>query len=89
MAKEEKVSEVTDKEQITFKCLPELKGALEDLARLSRQSVSSLLVDVATLLVKANAKRIADYRKSAEGSIVMPLFAPSEGGGSDDENETA
>ena len=82
MARKKSDSDAMDKEQITFKTPPELKVALEDLARLSRQSVSSLLVDVATLLVNANSKRIADYRKAAAVPISMPLFAPSEGGGS-------
>lgn len=70
-------------EQITFKCPPELKVALEDLARLSRRSVSSLLVEVATSLIKLNEKRIVEYRKAAAVPISMPLFAPS-GGGSDE-----
>ena len=78
-------SDTLDKEQITFKCPPELKVALEDLARLSRGSVSSLIVEVATLLIKVNEKRIAEYRKAAAVPISMPLFAPSEGGGCSDE----
>lgn len=85
MARKKTDSDAMDKEQITFKCPPELKVALEDLARLSRQNVSSLLVGVSSLLVEANKKRIAEYRKAAAVPISMPLFAPSEGGGGDDE----
>ena len=61
---------------INFRCSPELKRDLEDLAHLSRRDVSSLLVEVATELVKANRPRITRFRQSAAVPIKMP-FASS------------
>lgn len=63
---------------INFRCSPELKRDLEDLAHLSRRDVSSLLVEVATELVKANRPRITRFRQSAAVPIQMPSCASSK-----------
>ena len=61
---------------INFRCSPELKRDLEDLAYLSRRDVSSLMLEMATELVKANRARITKFRQSAAVPIKMP-FASS------------
>ena len=63
---------------INFRCDVTLKAALEDLARLSRQDVSSLLVEVCGVLVKENKTRISNFRKSAAIPIKMPTFTPAQ-----------
>lgn len=63
---------------INFRCDATLKAALEDLARLSRKDVSSLLVEVCGVLVKENKTRISNFRKSAAIPIKMPTFAPPQ-----------
>ena len=60
---------------INFKCSAELKRDLEDLAHLSRRDVSSLLVEVATELVKANKTRITKFRQQAGQPIKIPTCA--------------
>ena len=62
---------------INFRCSPELKRDLEDLAHLSRRDVSSLMLEMATELVKANRARITKFRQSAAVPIKMP-FASSK-----------
>ena len=62
---------------INFKCSTELKRDLEDLAHLSRRDVSSLLVEVATELVKANKTRITKFRQQAGQPIKIPTCATS------------
>lgn len=62
---------------ISFKCPAELADALKDLAFLSRRDVSSLLVEVAGELVKANKDRIKKFRQSAAQPIKMPSFTPT------------
>lgn len=63
---------------INFRCDATLKAAIEDLARLSRQDVSSLLVEVCGVLVKENKARISNFRKSAAVPIKMPTFTPTQ-----------
>lgn len=60
--------------QISFKCSDELFSALRDLAHLSRQGVTDLLVAVCTELVKANKPRIVKFRQQAGQPIKMPTF---------------
>ena len=62
---------------INFKCSAELKRDLEDLAHLSRRDVSSLLVEVASELVKANKARITKFRQQAGQPIKIPTCATS------------
>ena len=75
MAKKKTETASTKTPAINFRCSPELKRDLEDLAHLSRRDVSSLLVEVATELVKANKARITRFRQSAAVPIQMPSCA--------------
>lgn len=59
---------------INFRCSAELKAAIEDLARLSRQDVSSLLVSMCVKFVEVNKQRIANFRRQAAQPIKMPTF---------------
>ena len=78
MARKKSDTDTAEKKKIpaiNFKCSAELKRDLEDLAHLSRRDVSSLLVEVATELVKANKPRIVKFRQQAGQPIKMPTCA--------------
>lgn len=66
---------VADSAAINFRCSAELKAAIEDLARLSRQDVSSLLVELCNEFVGANKTRITNFRRQAAQPLKMPTFA--------------
>ena len=63
MARRKKSDEPTA--AINFRCPADVKVALEDLAHLSRQDVSTLLVAVCRELVAANEGRISAFRRAA------------------------
>ena len=58
--------------QIVFKTTPELKAAIEDLARLSRCKVSDFLNRLCAELVAANKERIENFRRQAAQELKMP-----------------
>lgn len=58
---------------INFRCSTELKASLEDLAHLSRQDVSTLLLTMCNRLVEVNKQRIANFRRQAATPIKMPF----------------
>lgn len=58
---------------INFRCSVQLKASVEDLARLSRQDVSSLLVSMCVKFVEVNKQRIANFRRQAAQPIKMPF----------------
>lgn len=60
-------------EQFTIKCSPELLADLQDLARLSRSDVSSIVRNLCSKLVEANRTRIEDFRKQAAVPILFPV----------------
>ena len=64
----------SDTESITFRCPVEIKRGLEDLAHLSRQDVSALLVELCTSLVAENKRRITSFRQQAGQPIKMPTY---------------
>lgn len=64
------------KEKISFNCSEELQRDLKDLAYLSRRDVSSLMVEVATELVKANRKKIDNSRRRKPYQVNLPTFNP-------------
>lgn len=64
----------SDTESITFRCPVEIKRGLEDLAHLSRQDVSALLVELCTSLVVENKRRITSFRQQAGQPIKMPTY---------------
>lgn len=61
--------------QICFKCSDELKSSLEDLARLSRRDMSTILNELCAEYVKANRTRITNFRRQASQPLKMPTFA--------------
>ena len=70
-----KKTTTTDAKPISFRCPPDLKGKLEDLARLSRRDVSSILIEVCSALVDANKDRIIKFKQSAGQPLKMPVFS--------------
>lgn len=50
-------------------------SALQDLARLSRTTVSEMVAEFCTELIKANRQRIANFRRQASTPIKKPMFA--------------
>ena len=70
-----KKTTTTDTKPISFRCPPELKSKLEDLAYLSRRDVSSILIEVCSALVDANKERIIKFRQSASQPLKLPMFA--------------
>ena len=63
--------------QVTFRCTPELKESLEDLARIGRyENVSALLNEICGEYIAANRQRIINFRRSAK-PINKPTFATS------------
>ena len=75
--------------QISFKCSDELFSALKDLAYLSRQGVTDLLVAVCTELVKANKPRIVKFRQQAGQPIKIPTCATPKTAAQIDANTNA
>ena len=69
-----KSAETTETAQISFKCPADLKSDLEELAYMSRRDVSSLLVEAATELIKANRKEIACSRRRKPYQVKLPTF---------------
>lgn len=53
----------------------ETLAGLQDLARLSRTTVSALVGKICVDLVKANKQRIANFRRQAASPIKLPTFA--------------
>ena len=76
MAKKKSTS--TDTKPISFRCPEQLKKDLEDLARLSRSDVSSILTKLCVAFVKANKDRLSTFRKSAHYELDMPTFSSSK-----------
>lgn len=72
MARRKKSDEKTA--AINFRCPIEIKTSLEDLAHLSRQDVSSLLVELCKSFIDANRTRITKFRQQAATPIKMPTF---------------
>ena len=52
----------------------EMLASLQDLARLSRTTVSALVGGLCAELVKANRQRIANFRRQAATPIKLPSF---------------
>ncbi len=52
----------------------ETLAGLQDLARLSRTTVSQLVGGLCIELVKANKQRIANFRRQAATPIKLPTF---------------
>ena len=52
----------------------ETLAGLQDLARLSRTTVSALVGKICVELVAANSARIADFRRQASAPIKSPTF---------------
>ena len=50
-------------------------AALQDLARLSRTTVSEMVAGICAELVTANRQRIASFRKQAANPITLPTFS--------------
>lgn len=76
MAKKKSTS--TDTKPISFRCPEQLKKDLEDLARLSRSDVSTILTRLCVAFVKANKDRLSTFRKSAHYDLNMPTFSSSK-----------
>lgn len=55
-------------------CGDELKTDMEDLARMSRKTVSEILCALCIEFVKANRRRIDSFRRSASQPLKMPKF---------------
>lgn len=67
-----------DKEtNFSVRCSEETLAALQDLARLSRSTVSALVANLCAELVKMNKTRITNFRKQAATPIKMPTFSDS------------
>lgn len=81
--KTETTSKATDA-TISFRCPVDIADGLKDLAHLSRRDVSSILVEMASELIKANASRIKKFRQSAVVPIQMPTCKPAPVEGCDD-----
>ena len=60
---------------INFKTTAELKASLEDLAHLSRCTLSDILNRICAGVVAANKARITKFRQQAGQKIKMPPFA--------------
>lgn len=75
MANKKAAEPTAKKTAINFKCSDELKRDLEELAHMSRRDVSSILVEVATELVKANKREIANSRRRKPYQVKLPTFA--------------
>ena len=69
--------------QFTVKCPPELLADLQDLARLSRCSLSQLVADVCSACVDVNHERIANFRLQAASPINVPDLKLDDRGGDD------
>ena len=52
-------------------------AALQDLARLSRTTVSEMIAELCIELIKANRQRIANFKRQASTPIKKPTFAVS------------
>lgn len=67
-----------DKEtNFSVRCSEETLAALQDLARLSRTTVSALVANLCAELVKMNKTRITNFRKQAATPIKFPTFSDS------------
>ena len=75
--------------QVTFRCTPELKESLEDLARIGRyENVSALLNEICGEYIAANRQRIINFRRSAK-PINKPTFATAKKKAVDAESVTS
>ena len=70
---EDKTTDI--KQPVSFRCPANLKESLDDLARLSRSDVSTILIELCSELVKANKDRITKFRQSASQPLKKPTFA--------------
>lgn len=70
-----KKKDTTNAKPISFRCPADLKQDIEDLARLSRKDVSSILIELCAALSKANKERLTKFRQSAGQPIKMPTLA--------------
>lgn len=76
MARRKAEDKTTDiKQPVSFRCPANLKESLDDLARLSRSDVSTILIELCSELVKANKDRITKFRQSASQPLKKPTFA--------------
>lgn len=74
MARKKLEDKTTDIKPVSFRCPADLKESLDDLARLSRKDVSTILIELCSGLVKANKDRITKFRQSASQPLKMPEF---------------
>ena len=75
MARRKAEDKTTDIKPVSFRCPSDLKESLDDLARLSRSDVSTILIELCSELVKANKDRITKFRQSASQPLKKPTFA--------------
>lgn len=86
-----KKKDTTNAKPISFRCPADLKQDIEDLARLSRKDVSSILIELCAALSKANKERLTKFRQSAGQPIKMPTLAapaPKKKAAAKDETST-
>lgn len=62
---------------ISVRTSAEVKAGLEDLARISRTTVSVMLGKICGDLVKNNRQRIANFRRQAAPPIKLPTYSKS------------
>lgn len=62
----------------SVRCSDKTLSSLQDLARLSRRTVSEMVGEMCAELVAANKQRIASFRRQAATPIKLPTFNSSQ-----------